>query len=542
MNQTTASAPPAPPPFVPKSLTLTLCYIGTAILISLTQGVAQGFVTTNIAQIAGDLGVTTTQASWMTVAFLAPRASLPVLLIKLRTQYGLRRFAEWAIVGYLIIALAGLAIFDLRSALVLQFFAGVVSAPLSSLAFLYMLEPLPQKWKFRLGLPLVMAVSTSGTSLARIISPTLIGDYGWGMLHLMTLGMAAISLGLVYLLPLTSPPRVKVLSTLDLLTWILIALGFGGITAAFVTGSTYGWTNANWIGLVLVAAIVSLASAAILELNRRSPLLDIRWLFSPAMVHFTITLLVFRLVLSEQSAGAPRMFQVLGVTQNQLVPLFSVIVAATLLGGLVLIPFIKPERIQLFHLIALILITTGAWIDSHATVDTRPEQMMLSQAMIAFAGVLFIAPAMMVGLLSALTRGPNYVLSFIIVFLSTQSLGGAVGSGLFTTFINNREVLHLQVIREELATTDPMVAAEIAARATSLASQIADKAVLKAQAVGLIVQEVTRQAYVMAYNDAYRLTSYIAFAAFCVLVLHVFRDWLARYLFRRADPEPETIS
>lgn len=520
-----APAAPAPPPFVPMSWPATLGYIGASVTIGLTQGLAQGFVSTNIPQIAGDLGATTTQASWLMAAFMIPRASMPILLIKIRTQFGLRRFAEVAILVYLAVSLAAFAISDLRSAVTVQFFAGMASAPLSTLAFMYMLEPLPPAWKMRLGLPMVLAMVAAGPMLARVISPALMGDHGWDGLHVMALGMAAVSLGLVYALPLASQPRVKVIAAMDLVSWLLIATGFGGLTVAFVMGSIYWWTDVAWLGWVLALAIVALTLAVVIELHRKAPLLDIRWLASPAMLHLTATLLIFRLVLSEQSSGAPRMFQVLGVTQDQLVPLFALISAATVLGGLALIPFMKPERVPLFHIIALVLIAAGAFMDSHATIDTRPAQMMLSQAMIAFAGSFFLAPAMMRGLLSALARGPNYILSFVIVFLSTQSLGGAVGSGLFSTLINHRQALHLQVLREELTAADPLTAAEIAQRSMALAPQIADAAQRQAQAVAQIAQDAGAQAYVMAYNDAYFLTFLVAAAALCALLLHLFRDW-----------------
>lgn len=519
-------APPAAPPFQPMALPRALAYVGASLLIGLTQGMAQGFVSTNIPQIAGDLGATVTQASWLMAAFMAPRASMPLLLIKIRAQYGLRRFAEVAILVYAAVAVLSFAILDLRSALLVQFCAGMASAPLSTLAFLYMLEPLPPAWKMRLGLPLVLSTSLVGPILARVVSPALMGDQGWNGLHLMTLGMAGVSLGLVYLLPLKSPPRVKAIAALDLVSWLLIAIGFGGLTVGFVMGSIYWWTEVAWLGWVLALSVVALTLAVVIELHRKAPLLDIRWLASPAILHLTLTLLIFRLVLSEQSSGAPRMFQVLGIMQGQLVGLFAVIAGATVLGGLALVPFMKVERVPVFHMIALVLIAAGAFMDSHSTVDTIPAQMMLSQAMIAFAAALFMAPAMMQGLMSALARGPNYILSFIIVFLSTQSLGGAAGSGLFSTFINHRQALHLQVLREELATTAPQVTQAIAQRSAGLAAQIADPALRKAQALSMIGTEASNQAYVMAYNDAYRLTCAVALAALAALLLHLWRDWL----------------
>lgn len=518
------------------SLPRSLAYVGAALLIGLTQGMAQGFVSTNIPQIAGDLGATVTQASWLMAAFMAPRASMPLLLIKIRAQYGLRRFAEVAILVYAVVAVLSFAILDLRSALLVQLCSGIASAPLSTLAFLYMLEPLPPAWKMRLGLPLVLSTSLAGPLLARVVSPALMGDQGWHGLHLMTLGMAGVSLGLVYLLPLKSPPRVKSIVPLDLLSWSLIALGFGGLTVAFVMGSIYWWTEVAWLGWVLALSVVALTLAVVIELHRKAPLIDIRWLVSPAMLHLTVTFLVFRLVLSDQSSGAPRMFQVQGITQGQLVPLFSVIVAATMLGGLALIPVLKVERVPLFHMIALLLIAAGAFLDSRSTVEIIPAQMMLSQAMIGFASALFMAPAMMKGLLSALARGPNYILSFIVVFVSTQSLGGAAGSGLFSTFINHRQALHLQVLREELSATAPQVTQAIAQRAAPLAAQIADPVARRAQALAQIATEASNQAYVMAYNDAYLMTCALALAALCALLLDLWRGRLARKLPGLAIP------
>lgn len=526
MTDSPPPAAPAQPPFVFPGWPMALGFIFAATLISLTQGLAQGFVSVNIQQIAGELGATTTEASWMLAAFMIPRASLPLLLIKIRAQYGLRRFAEVAIVCYLLVSVASLMISDLRSAIVVQFFAGMSSAPLSTLAFLYMLEPLPPQWKMRLGLPMVLTFAMMGTPLARVISPALLNDGGWISLHLFGLGMAAIALALVYLLPLKPTPHSKVIAPLDIVSFLLIAIGFGGITVAFVMGPIYWWTEVPWLGWLLALSITVLTLAVIIELHRKSPLLDIRWIVSPAIVHLTATLLIFRLVLSEQSSGAPRMFQVLGVTQDQLVPLFSVIVIASLIGGMLCVPFMKPQNVPRFHIIALLLIAAGALMDSQSTIETRPAQMYLSQAMIAAAGSLFLAPSMMRGLISALSRGPSYILSFIIVFLSTQSIGGAIGSGAFTTFINQREAVHLQILKEQLQTTSATTNAAIAIRAAALAPQITDPAQARMQAVSLIATDVTNQAYVLAYNDAYFLTFLIAAAALFVLLLHLFRDWL----------------
>lgn len=536
-SQQATPQPAAPVPHPPLRPLPALAYMGAATVIGLSQGLQQGIVTTSLPQIAGELGVTTTAAAWLLAVYMIPRAALPVLLIKVRTQYGLRRFAELGIVLYALVALASVWTTDFRAALVLQAFAGAAAAPLSTLAFLYMLEPLSPQAKMVLGLPLAMVVLMTGPTLARVIGPALIGDGGLLGVHLVGLGMALVSLMLVFCLPLRPIPRAKVIQPLDFLSFALIAMGFGGLTIAFVMGPIYNWTDVAWIGAVLAGAVVALTLAVVVELNRRAPLLDIRWLASPAILHLTATLFLFRLILSEQSAGAPRMFQVLGLAPQQMTGLFAVIALASLMGALACIAWMRPARVPMFHLAALLLIAVGAGMDAGASVLTRPAQMVVSQALIGFAAMLFMPPAMMAGLMQALARGPQYILSFVIVFISTQSLGGVLGSGLFTTFTTWREAAHLHDLSAQITATDPVATGSLAARAAMLAAQIPDAAARRLQATTELAQQATTQAWVSAYADAYALTALLALVSAAVLALHLFRDALAR---RAAVPDTGT--
>ena len=513
-----------------------LLYIVAAMVLALAQGLGQGFVSVNVPQIAGDLGISATDASWLMAAYMIPRAALPIMLIKIRTQYGLRRFAEVGIVAYLLVSFASVWIYDLRSAIVVQVLSGCAAAPLSTLAFMYMLEPLAAQWKMRLGLPLAMAALSVGPLLARVISPHLIGDGGLTWVHLVALGLAMASLALVFRLPLRPVPHQKVIQSTDFISFVLLAFGFGGVIISFIMGPIYWWTAAPWIGWLLAASVVAMTAAVVIELHRKAPLIDIRWLTTPEMLHLTVMLFLFRLILSEQSTGAPRMFQALGLAPSQMTELFGVIFLATLLGAVACVGWLRPGREPHYHFAALSLIAVGAWMDSQATIDTRPEQMIVSQALIGFASMLFMPPAMMAGLVAAMKEGPNYLLSFVIVFICTQSVGGILGSGLFTTLINRQQALHQQVLFEQLTVTSPATMAEIATRMTQLAPQIPDAMARRAQAVSLIAQDAANQAYVMAYNDAYFLTFLIASAAGAVLVLNLFRYWLAA---RMAKTQPE---
>ncbi|MBR9764214.1 MAG: MFS transporter [Rhodobacteraceae bacterium] len=505
-------------------------------LIATSQSLGQGFLLANSQNIAGEIGATQTQAIWLTVAYMAPRASLPLLLIKIRTQYGLRRFAEVGIFAYVVASLLGFFISDLHSAIAVELISGIAAAPLASLAFLYLLETLPAKLKLSVGLCGALTLIMLGTSLARVISPPLWELGGWQALKLFNLGLILLALPFILYLPLTHQPRQKVITGMDLLSYVLIAAGFAGITIVFTWGTVDWWAETPWLGAVLAAALAVLTLAGVIELGRKVPLLDIRWLASPQILHLTAVLLLFRIILSEQSAGAPGLFQALGMGPWQMQGLFTVITAASIAGGLACALAITPKRVPAIHALALLLILLGALMDSRSTVLTRPAQMYLSQGMIAFAGAIFLPSAMTVGLMLALQKGPQYLLSFVIVFLSTQSLGGVIGSGLFRSFIRLRAAHHGAVLQEQLLTSDPTVSGLIAGLARQVAPLSTDPVAMQAGAVQLLGSDLSSQATVLAYNDAFLLLAAIAAVSLVLLLLHL--AWLAVGPARGAPTAP----
>ena len=324
----------------------------------------------------------------------------------------------------------------------------------------------------------------------------------------------------IYLLPLTPIPRAKVIEKLDIVSYLFIAIGFGTAAVILVTGRTYWWLEAQWIGELLVMMIASLTIAAILELNRERPLIDLRWLVSRDVLHFAAVLSLFRLMLAEQTAVAGNFFQIMGLQNEQLVGLYTAVALATVAGGLVCAAIIKPGREPAIHMVALLFIGVGAFLDSHATNLTRPHEMYLSQAMIAVGGALFLPPAMASGFVMALRKGPQYILSFIVVFLVTQSLGGLAGSAIFGSFITLREKFHSNVLAQAMTLTDPLVATRVSQLSAAYGRTITDPALLKAEGVALLGQQVTREANVLAHNDAFFVIALLAVASAVALAAH----------------------
>ncbi len=531
-------AAPSQPP-APVSIRRAAIYVAAAVLLSLTQGLGMNLVAVNTPQIQGALGATLTEANWLIAAYMAPNVSLTILLTKIRTQFGLRVFAEISIGVFVVTSLLHLFVFDLWTVVPLRFLAGMAAAPISTLAFLYMLEAFPPAWKMTWGLSLTLTCSAVAPVIARIISPMLLDLGQWQRLYTMDIGLALMAFAVVYLLPLTPIPHAKVLHWRDFVTYPLIAIGFGSLAVVLVLGRFHWWLEAPWIGVCLVVAIVAIGCAAAIELRRDTPLINIRWLTSPDILHFTVMLLMFRIVLSEQATGAVGLFQTLGLLNEQSKELYTVILLGTIAGGLVCGAFLKLERVPTFHRLALLCIAAGAFMDSHATTLTRPENMYLSQALIAFGGALFLPPAMLSGLTRALKEGPTFITSFIAVFLFTQSLGGLMGSAFLGTFITLREKLHSSHLVEHLTLSDPVVADRVRHLSAAYGKVLTDPQLLDAGGLALLARQATGEANVLAYNDAFLLIAAIASLA---LIGSVLRAIHTRLHTRLANARPAAAS
>lgn len=512
---------PAPAPFVPKPAWLAACYILASTMIAMTQGLGLNLVTANLYQIQGPLGATLNETVWLSAAYLAPNVSLTLLLTKMRAQFGLRNFATAAILAFVAVASLHLTVDDIQSAIVVRFFAGVAASPMSSLAFLYMLESFPPERKMTVGVSLAMTNLSIAAPLARLVSPRLLDLGDWNGLFLLETALALVSFCLIRLLPLNSPPKTPVIEPMDVVNYVFIAVGLGSIAVVATVGPFYWWFEAPWIGGLLAIGVASLTVAVVIELNRANPLIDIRWITSREILHFAGTLLLFRLLLSEQASGATGFFQVLGLKNEQMTTLYLVMISSAIAAGLVCTLIVRPGRAPYIHIVALSFLIAGSLMDAQATVLTRPEQMYLSQGLISAAGVLFLPPAMAVGFGSAMKKGMNYILSFLIVFLTTQSLGGAIGSAVFRTFVTVREKFHSNQIAETIVLSDPVVAARISQLGAAYARVLPDAALRQAEGLALLGTQATQQANVLAYNDAFLATALLAALGLAALLLHL---------------------
>ncbi|MCM2433483.1 MFS transporter [Agrobacterium rosae] len=524
---------PAPPP--EKSFPAKLLYIFAGLSFFVTQGMGMNIVMANIYQLQGEFSATIAEVAWLSAAYMAPYATFSIALFKVRQQYGLRPFAEISIICFVLASCLNLFVTDLHSAIVVRFVSGMAAAPLSSLGFLYILEAFPVQRKLTLGLSIALTGTLLSAPLARIISPELLDIDGWQALYTMEVGLSLAVLPIIYLLPLTPPPRAKVIERMDILSYLLFAGGLGCLAVFLTLGRFYWWFETWWLGVLLATSIGLLALMTAIELPRKNPMLDLRWIFSRTNLHLIAILLIYRAVSSEQSSTAVSLYQQLGILNEQTTGLYALIIVATLLGGALCALLMLTKYVDTAHVIALALIALGAFMDSGLTNLVRPEQMYLSQAMIAFGAAMFLPPVMAKGFGAALAKGPPYLVNFITIFIFTQITGSLLTTGLLGSFVTLREKFHSNILVESILLQNPQVAQRVSQLSAGYSHVITDAALLKAEGLSLLGAQVTREAYILAYNDTFLLISVCAAAALVMLLLHL--AWLRLKSLLKSEDE-----
>lgn len=491
-------------------------YLLVGFIVAITGGLGNALVTVNLLYAQGSLGVYTAEIQWLPAAYVMANVSMNLLLVKFRQQFGLRLFTELFLLLYAIATLAHLFVHGLASAIAVRAASGICGAALTVLGLYYTLQAFPPQHRLK-GVVVGIGFSQLALPLARMFSTDLLEIAEWRGLYSFELGMALLSFGCVLLLKLPPGDRVRVFEKLDFLTFALFAPGVALLCAALALGRTVWWFEAPWIGYCLAGSIVLVMAAVLIEHNRRSPLLNIRWLTTAKMVRVALAVLLIRIVQSEAS-GTVGFLNALGLNNDQMQDLWIITLIGSLAGLAVSALTISPSRVLPSLMFALLLMAIGSWLDAHATNLTRPEQMYFSQFLLAFAGTFFVGPIFVSGF-GAIIAEPRNLISFSLMFSMTQNLGGLLGSAIVGTVQVLREKYHSSQLVEHLTLLDPLVAARVQGSSAALGGTLADPALRSAQGVASLGAAATREANILAYNDVFLLIAMVAVATLIWLSL-----------------------
>lgn len=522
-------------PFIPSHPpSRRVAYFGIAILAGITGGLGNALVSANLTSIQGDLGLGPIEAAWLPAAYIMTNVCANLVLVRLRVQYGLQRFVRWMLVVYAATTFAQLFAHGFSTAVVARAASGIAAGALSTICVLLMVQAMPAAKRLT-GVLLGIGVPQLALPIARIISPPLLISGNWKMAYLVELGLSLLTLAALTALPLPPSERAQVFERKDALSIALLFPGVALVCAAFAVGPIVWWTDARWIGWALVGAILLLTAGILVERGRTNPLLETDFLTSGAILRVAFVALSVRILLSEQTFGSIGLLGSLGLGPDQFQMLHVVILLASIVGTATSVLTFNPDRLSRPILLACAVIAIGAFMDAGSTDLTRPANIYVSQALIAFGALLFMGPAVLTGTVRMLLAGPQNRISWVVLFNGTQNLGGLIGPSIFGTLQTYREKFHSNELVSQVVMTNPVIAERFALANRFLSSTISDPSLRNAESAALIAHQATLESNVLAFNDVFLVIGALASVLFVVVIALEIR------MRRRGERSPLTV-
>ncbi|KAB2849912.1 MAG: MFS transporter, partial [Sphingopyxis terrae] len=386
-------------------------YFVIGLYLAIVGGFQNGLLIANLTVLQGHLDLTPADAGWVTVSYNMTNACMSILLYKSRQQFGIQRFVRATMIALLIANFVQLFDAGYRMELIARGVSGIAASGLTTLAAFYMMQGLPAKMRIA-GFLLGIGLGQVAIPLARAISPLLLADGDIGNLFVLQFALSLVAVGAVNILQLPPGETIRSFEKLDLITFPILAVGVGLLCAFLVQGRIIWWST-PWLGGALAASVVLIGTAFLIEHYRRNPMLHTRWIGSRNLIKFALTGALVRVLTSEQNFGASGLLSATGLVNDQLVTYYAVLSFATLMGAVLSIARLDPTDLRRPILVALAVITVGAFLDTHSGLRTGPVNLYFSQGAIAFAAVYVMGPLLLEGLLRAISRGPAYMVSFL---------------------------------------------------------------------------------------------------------------------------------
>ncbi len=501
----------APAPATPPPLTGTALVLGT---ISLSLATFMNVLDSSIANvslpaIAGDLGVSPVQGTWVITSFGVANAISVPLTGWLTQRFGAVRLFTMSVLLFVLASwLCGFA-HSLEMLVAARVFQGLVAGPMIPLSQTLLLASYP---KHKAGTALALWGMT--TLVAPVVGPLLGGwitdNVTWPWIFYINVPVGLFAAGLTWSIYRTRETPIKKLP-IDTIGLALLVVWVGALQIMLDKGKELDWFASGQIVALAVIAVVGLAVFIVWELTDDHPVVDLRlfgrrnFLFGASVLSIAYGLFFGNVVL------LPLWLQQhMGYTATDAgFALAPVGVLAILLSPVVgrKVSVWDPRAMASF---AFVMFAIVLWMRSRFTTDTDLGTIMIPTILQGGALAFFFIPLTTLTL-SGIT--PERIAAAAGLSNFVRITAGAMGTSISTTLWENRATLHHHHLAERLALGDP---AETAALDTLQRTGFSHD-----QALAYLNRLVDQQAFTRAADDIFLASALL----FLVLIAFV---WLTR--------------
>jgi MFS transporter, DHA2 family, multidrug resistance protein len=468
----------------------------------------------SMPDIGGGLSASADEASWITTLYnVGVLVGLPAA-VGLAFILGRGRAMQIFGLGFALTSLAIGVGESLSWIFVARFAQGFFAGALPLLMMLIVLTSLmPGKGQLE-GLTLFAIATTLGVGVAAWTAQTLIAIGGWRALFTSQAIVGAIYTLLALFVLRGERGNRQVLKSFDWTSFALLSVGLGLIVIFLGEGERRFWFEKWWIAASLVCGLLSIAFALQSMRVAKRPLLALSIFRQPTFSWAIALQVVFRFGTLLAVFIAPQyLARIQGFRTEQLGGVMLVMAAATLISA----PVAYWMSARLDPRIALSsglgAIALAAYVCVQITPEWAASEFTLPFALVGIGQALFGVATMRYAVFGANHQdGPSRG----IVFNVARTFGLVGGLALTTHAVVEREKFHSSMLGEAITNLEPATVERLAATGRSLGAWVGDVAA-QGGAFARLAQGTTRQAFSLAYQDAFLITA-IVLAAAAILV------------------------
>jgi DHA2 family multidrug resistance protein len=486
---------------------------GAVMLVTVMQVLDVTVTNVALPHIQGALSAAVDEVSWVLTSYLAANAIILPATGWLAGALGRKRlFLACTVLFTLASMLCGLAP-NIETLLVARMLQGLGGGPLMPLSQAIMWEIFPLRQRGT-----AMAAWGVGIMMAPIFGPMLGGwiadNWSWRWIFYINLPIGIVGL-LVASAVLFDPWYIKRPERIDTAGLVLMAVGFLSLQLFLDQGERYEWFDSSVILALALVAAVTLIAFVVREVTTDEPILDLtvygdRNFAASSVIMLTVMIgffssMVLLALFTQKVLGYDAWTSGLVLAPGGVGNLLSLVAAGRLI-----------TRIDQRWLLAL-----GCALNAYATYEMSTVTLGADYWALAWprlvqgVGIGFIFVPLNTVALATIPRermGNATVLLNVV-----RNLGGAIGVALLTTLLARRSQAHQATLVGHVDVWDPETAERLRAWATHFAAQGSDSFTAERRAIGVLYQEVTRQAQLLAFADDFWLL-FLLFSGSLVLL------------------------
>jgi len=472
----------------------------------------------SLPHIAGNLSVTTDEATWVLTSYLVSNAIVLPITGWLGMYFGRKNLLVMCVTLFTIASiLCGMAP-NLPFLILARILQGVGGGAMQPIAQAVLLESFPPAKR-----GVAMAVYGMGVIVAPILGPTLGGwitdNYSWRWIFYINVpvGIAAVLMAEAFI---EDPPYIKnaVIQRVDALGFGFLAVWLGTFQVVLDKGQQEDWFASTWITWFAVISAFCFVAFVVRELRTRHPIVNLRILTNRNFLAGIILITCLGGVLYGTTAALPIFLQTImgypalqsgfALSPRGIGALITTAIVGRLIGKV-------PNRVLIA--IGFVLLAMSSFWLGHINLQISVWNIIWPSVLNGIA-ISFIFVALTTSAMGHLRQ--EQMGNATGIYNLMRNIGGSFGIAGVTTIVARRAQVHQSLMVGHMTPFDPAFTQGLAAAQHALTAG-SGSWLAHERALGLMYNSLLQQSNLWAFVENFRLFGVLCLV--CVPLVLLFK-------------------